>query len=287
MPGELPVYRKIVGHIKWLPTGGYNIVLDKVIDDSFKLRREEPTESVNLNVTAGIDWIIAAAQDGYSESTGEKEERYISSRNRNIEMEKIKHYSNSSFQSIIQSIENLVFRFVSESYSLLCYGDALQDVWQTYRTDVDSHLTKIGLGGHLDAIRTGLSSTNPPQWRTAMWSCRDLLHDLADYLWQDPRKTYDALPGKEGKLKVTKNNYINRLFAYLHYKGTTGEIGSYLRSEMERISHSIDTLNDLDSKAHDVIGIRDVRTAAIGTYIIIGELVNRTDMEPVKDYLGH
>lgn len=117
-----------------------------------------------------------------------------------------------------------------------------------------------------------------------MWSCRDVLHDLADYLWKDPRDTYDLLPGKDGNLSVTKDKYINRLSAYLHHKGTTGETRAYLRAEMKRICHSIDTLNTLDSKAHDVIKLSDLRTAASGTYFLLGELVTRTDMQPITKY---
>lgn len=70
-----------------------------------------------------------------------------------------------------------------------------------------------------------------------MWSCRDILHDLAAYLWQDPRETYEHLPGKgkDRKLRVTKSDYVNRLGAYLH------ETGAYIRAEMERVYHSIKT----------------------------------------------
>jgi len=119
-----------------------------------------------------------------------------------------------------------------------------------------------------------------------MWSCRDILRDVATYLWQDPRETYEHLPGKgkDGKLPVTQKKYVNRLGAYLHKKGTAGETGAYLRAEMERIYNSIQTLNKLDSKAHGVITLDDARTAAIGTYTILGELATRTDMELLTEY---
>ncbi|MGD9118488.1 MAG: hypothetical protein PVJ08_07145 [Dehalococcoidia bacterium] len=280
---EIPAYRKIVGHTKWVPTGGFRTVIDSVIDDEDRTK-EEPSEKVSLEVVAGIDWIVSAAQHGYHDPTGKKSKRYISFRHKNIEIEEIRQYDGSSFQAIIQNIEDSLFQFSSDSYSILCYGDSLQDVWLWYRNEVDKHLIEIGFGGHLDAVRSGLNSNNSQEWRQAMWSCRDILHDLADYLWKDTRETYDPLPGKDGKLKVTKNHYINRLSAYLHYKGTKGKTGIYIHAEMERIYHSIDTLNDLDSKAHSEITITDVRTAAMGTYFILGELIIRTDMQPVIHY---
>ncbi|MBI2303570.1 MAG: hypothetical protein HYU86_02340 [Chloroflexi bacterium] len=119
-----------------------------------------------------------------------------------------------------------------------------------------------------------------------MWSGRDILHDLAAHLWLDPRKTYEYLPGqgKNGKMRVTEGDYVNRLGAYLHQKGVAGKTGAYLRAEVERICHSISTLNELDSKAHGEVTLSDVRTSAIGTYAILGEIVTRTDMTPVTEY---
>jgi len=110
-----------------------------------------------------------------------------------------------------------------------------------------------------------------------------MLRDIAAYLWQDPRETYQYLQGqgKDGKLSVTQSDYVNRLGAYLHQKGITGKTRNYISAEMERIYHSIDTLNDLDSKAHDVVTLSDARTAAVGTYVILGELVTHTDMKPI------
>jgi hypothetical protein len=239
-----------------------------------------------MNVWAGIDWVLSTAQSGYTESTGRKSSKYIKFRGKHVETQETKVYDRHVFQTILTHIENLLFNFVSKAYVILRYSDVFQDIWQTYRTKVEEHLISIGFEAHLDTIRTGLSSDNPQQWRSAMWSCRDILHDMASYLWQDPRETYEYLPGKgkDKKLRVTPSDYVNRLGAYLHQKGITSKTGDYLRAEMKRIYCSIQTLNELDSKAHDVVTLSDARTAAIGTYIILGELATRTDMKPVIKY---
>ena len=257
--------------------------MDSVIDSSHQPKGEE-TELVYLDIFANIDWIISASEHGYTESTGEKTEKYISFRSRHIEIEKIHRYDRSAFLALLNSIENYIFIFVSNSISILEYSDQLESIWQSYKEEVDEKLVEIGLNNHLDTIQKGLSSENPQDWRASMWSCRDILHDLANYLWQDTREIYEHLPGSEGKLKVTKDKYVNRLGAYLHQKGITGELRSYLSYEMERIYDSIDHLNDLDSTAHDIINLSEVQTAAIGTYIILGELCKRTDMKPIERY---
>lgn len=283
---ELPWYRKdIKGRTEWRVTGGFRTVLESVIEDEYRTE-EEPTTYTGMDVWHGIDWVLSAAQWGYVESTGRQSSKYISLRSKNVKTREANVYDKHAFQTILTNVENLVFKFVSESYAILCYGDALQDIWQAYRAKVDEHLARIGIGGHLDTIRSGLSSGNPQDWRAAMWSCRDILRDTATYLWQDPRETYEHLPGdgKHGKLQVTQSHYVNRLGAYLHQKGITKETKAYISAEMERIYNSIETLNKLDSKAHDVVTLHDARTAAIGTYIVLGELATRTDMKPITEY---
>jgi len=282
----LPWYRKeIKGRMEWLTVGGIYTTIDSVVQNGFSTK-EEPAEVTTLDLWGGIDWILSAAQSGYIESTGKKSSKYISHRHKDVETKQIRRFDKGVFLSILNNIESSIFDFASKAYSVLLYGDALQDIWQSYRTVVDSKLAAPGFGGHLDTIRKGLNSNNPQDWRTAMWSCRDILHDLASYLWQDSRETYECLPGrgKDGKLEVTQGKYVNRLGAYLHQKGVTGDTRAYIQAEMERIYHSIKTLNELDSGAHSAVSLPDVRTAAIGTYVILGELVTRTDMNPVLQY---
>ena len=283
---ELPLHRKgIRGRTEWLVAGGMNAVMGGVVDDMYSATGK-PTEYTEMDVRAGIDWILSKANSGYVEGTGEKSSRYIGFQKQHVETQEARIYDKSVFQTILTDLENLVFRFVSESYAVLSYGDMLKDIWQGYCAKIDEHLIAIGLSKHLDAIRNGLSSANPQEWKEAMWSCRDILHDLAAHLWRDQREIYEHLPGKgeNNKLEVTDNHYVNRLGAYLHQKGIDREYRAYLSAEMERIYNSIKTLHELDNKAHGKITLHDARSVAIGTYVILGELVTRTDMKPVTEY---
>jgi len=283
---ELPWYRRsIEGSTKWLIAGGIETVLESVIEDRHRTE-EEPVTHAEMDVWVGIDWILSAAQAGYTEYTGRKSSKYIRLSQKRVETREANVYGKHVFQTLLTNIENLVFNFASNSYSTLRYGDALQDLWQAYRAKVEECLATLGFTGHLDTVRNGLKSKNPQDWRAAMWSCRDILHDLATYLWRDKRETYEYLPGrgKDGKLGVTEKDHVNRLGAYLHQKGAVGKTGAYLRAEMERIYHSISTLNELYNRAHSEVALFDVRTAAIGMYTILGEIVARTDMEPVTEY---
>ena len=87
------------------------------------------------------------------------------------------------------------------------------------------------------------------------------------------------------KLVVTPDKFANRLRAYLHQKGLHGTAGGqFLRDELDRLATSIRSLIAFQSKAHDPVGRDDVRSVALATYFPVGEIVFRTDLQPIETY---
>ncbi|MCK4242449.1 MAG: hypothetical protein KAX23_02745, partial [Dehalococcoidia bacterium] len=78
----------------------------------------------------------------------------------------------------------------------------------------------------------------------------------------------------------------NRLAAYLHQKGAGTSADKFLRKQLDRLWDSIKDLYDLESsaKGHRQITYDDARLSLIMTYLVLGELVLRTDMVPVTEY---
>ncbi len=273
---EVPWYRRVSAQRMWRPRGMYNIVT-MAVDQA---HGRQTTESVTKDIRSGIESLARYAANGVAFPTGQKDERKVGQKW--MEVEETDVISKETCQAIINHLEEQILPWASESYRSLRFGDLAAEVWQAYRLSVDEALTALGLGGHLQAINEGLASTEPQSWRQAMWTCRDVLHDLAVFLWRDSRKTYKHIPGEDGQpMKVTEDKYINRLAAYLHQKGVTGTTGAYLKAEIARLH----ALNDLDSKAHDSVTIEEARLAVIATYVVLGELVARTDMQPVEKYV--
>jgi hypothetical protein len=245
----------------------------------------EPTQAVvTQQVYAGLPTVRAWASGGYRERTGRTHSHYSKSRDQLFTIYETRTFPPAAFVTLLASVEDETFRFASNAYALLQYGNALEDVWRLYRHEVDQRLTDIGLREHLVTIDAGLHSDNAQDWRNVLWSCRDVIHDLAAYLRRDPRPTYLHLPGKGGALSVTASDYINRLGAYMHQLGVTGTRGEYLRAEMERIYASLGKLNDLASSAHSGATLQDARTAALGTYFMLAELAQRTNLQPITEY---
>ena len=282
---SVPAYRQIPGQLVWRPSAGARVALEKAVEDQFSTKRENPSEPVTLAVWAELDWLQKAASSGYSEPTGKTKKSYLRHRSADITMEGVRVFSAADFARAVRIIENQTYTFASQKYTLLKYGNVLSDIWQDYRREVDAVLQRINLTQHWNAIQSGLLGENPEGWRNAVFGCRNLLADVAVHVWRDGRKTYPHLKDPDGKpIDVTSEKFANRLAAYLHQKGLTGTSGKFLRDEVERLAPSIRSLIGYQSEAHQPIERGRARSIALGTYMILGELAMRTDMEPIEKY---
>lgn len=239
-----------------------------------------------LEVRAGIDWFLAASRTGYTEQTDETKEVTSPSGKRRTTMARVRTFSAAEIAASLSEIEGRVYNFASKAYVQLKYGTAIADIWGEYRAKVEAALSQLDLTDHLQAIESGLQSTNPEIYRSAILGCRNLLNDIANHLWRDPRQRYEHLPGQteDGKLDVSRGKFGNRIAAYLHQKGLTGTRGRYMRREADRLAESIQSLISFQSEAHEPLSRQDARSAAIATYVLVGELVSRTDLQPIEEY---
>lgn len=281
---EVPAYRKITGRVIWRPR---DLVRGAIASAAYGPEPyEAEREDTVLEVRSVIDWLLAASQSGYNEPTGETRRDWSGGRNRWIQLERVRIFDAGHFAFALRDIEQMTFAFASRSYTFLRYGNVLTDFWTEYRTQVDATLQRLNLTAHLDAIQSGLQSDNPESWRAAVLGCRNLLNDVANYLWRDKRKAYEHLAGdRGGKLDVVQGKFANRLGAYLHQKGLRGTRGKFLRDDVERLAISIRSLIALQSEAKEQPPTKeDTRSVALGTYFILGELAIKTDMEPIQEY---
>ena len=286
---DLPPHRRVAARLIWRSVDVPAWSSDSLGGTSRALReiRRMPVATIEQEMRAGINEIMAAAQVGYTATTGETTPLLLSPTSRSGPMmERVKVIDAATIQATRNTIEHFTFEFASKHYAQLRYGEALADVWQGYRHVVDEAMAKLNFGNHLAAIQSGIQSANPQDHRNAVFGCRNLLEDFGDYLWRDPRETYVHLPGdgKDGNLKVTRDRSANRLAAYLHQKGISDGRGRHRRKELELLAESIRSLIGVQSEAHADVSLQFARSVAIATYIAIGTVVNLTDLEPIMEY---
>jgi len=271
---EVPQYRRIPGQLIWRDKNLYT-----------PGRHTDEKEDIVRETREGIDYLLAGARIGQREETGETEVAVSSGGGLQVISERVRLFRKMQFDLALNSLEQSAFNFASRSYTLLRYGNALSDIWTDYRSQVDATLQRLDLTHHLKAIESGLESDNSQAWRQAVWSCRDSLNDVANHLWRDPRKTYEYLQGADGKpMSVVEGKFANRLGAYVHQKGMHGKRGKFLRAEVERLAESIRALAGLQGKAHEPVSREEARLVAIATYLVLGELATKTDMQPIEQY---
>lgn len=244
--------------------------------------QDEPPRPIAREVRERIEWVIVAAANGWAEQLGDPIPRQAMSLTAYSRY--VARYLPVVFQNIVTHVQGHAHETARRLEIALTYGDSVQDVWESYRADVDPALARLGLEDHFRVIREGIQSGNPEQWRAAMWGCRSVLEALATTLWQDQSPTYPPIVNKSGKaMSVTADKPINRLIAYLHYKGISATTRDFLEAELERIVASLHALYDLDSKAHSgkVVDREDALLAVVATYTALGQFARRTDLLPV------
>lgn len=272
---EVPTYREVQGQLEWEPVGA--LLRDAV--------RPSSSEAYTMSIREPLDWIESVAESGYKQSTDLGVQTESSVLRIWTDWRGVRWFPPSSFKVMMGKIRQEAFRFLSRAYVQLEYGSALTDVWNDYRGMVDAGLQKLDLSNHLKSIESGLRSDNPAQWRAAVYSSRNLLQDLARLLWQDPRDTYAGIRTPQGQpIQVTKEKFANRLGAYLHQKAVREELRKFVTSETEHLATAIRHLVERQGAAHDQMDIKEVRSVAMATYFILGELSSWTDLEPVREY---
>jgi hypothetical protein len=282
-----PDYRMIRGKLIWQPDApeGDSVIWQAEASVYGKASEDIVEEDTILDVYSGIDWILSASQSGYIEPTSEIKTSHLRS-GTSIQLRRVRKFQGQNFLVCISAVKRITFDFISQSYAQLKFGNVIESIWADRRAKIDTMLQPLGFSNHLTEIEKGLNSTNPESWRSAVYECRSLLSDLASFLWRDPRPTYEHLPGKgaNGKLSVTQNDFANRISAYLHQRGLTKSSGQFIRNESERLSTSIRSLIEFQSKAHSPIAKDDAVSIALATYFLIGEILLKTDIQPVEEY---
>lgn len=285
---EVPGYRKIVGTTLWRRQRSLNETIHDVVREQSGRydRKDNDADAVDLDVRGDYDFIAYGAQHGYSEPTDETRTEWSDYLKKDDTAVKVKSFPQAQFQLILSAVERAVFDFASQSYKVLRYGEVVKDVWTDLQLNVETALKRAGLGDHLGAIDSGLSSDNPEAWRAAMIGCRTLVDDVANYLWRDDRSTYEYLPGSGdvGRLDVSQGKSLNRISAYLHQNGLSGTRGGFERAEIDRLDTSFRKLREWQSSGHDPVTKEAARTVALNTYVVLGELASRTSFEPVTEY---
>jgi len=263
---ELPAWRNVQETVYYEPTG----ILQPV---PAGLKQHQEPFSLYNSMSSIINAVVT---DGFKR----EEVTQFSSGDRVWNVKEIRVIEVWKLEDLLSKVRQAFFSFCSNSIKQLRFGKSVDSLFEQYRQAVEAKLGKLDIAGHLETAVHNLNRQNPESWRAAALGCRNILSDLAKKLWQAPDSSYPYLnnmPLKGGATDLVNN----RLRAWLHQKGLRKSDNLFIEKRLIQLSDSLGELYALASKGKQSIKYEDALCCVINTYILLGEIAIRTDLEPV------
>jgi hypothetical protein len=172
----------------------------------------------------------------------------------------------------------MIYRYALKKHYELKFSGIADDIFSRIRERVDSAIGDFvpGAINKLAAAYDNLLSENPEDWSNAVHSCRRILQDLADAVFPATEDRAIQIDGKEKIVKLGKDNYINRIMAYVtdHSNSTRFEeiVGSHLRFLGERLDS---VFQAAQKGSHYTIMTREEADRyVVYTYLIVGDVLS-------------
>jgi hypothetical protein len=172
----------------------------------------------------------------------------------------------------------LIYEYVLRKHYELKYSGIVDDVFSRLRERVDSAIgTQIPAAvKRLSAVYDNLRSENPEDWSNAVHSCRRILQDLADAVFPPQEDRIIKVRGKEKQTKLGKENYINRIIAFIEEHSSSKRFKDIVGSHLRFVGERLDAVFEAAQKgSHDtIISREEADRYVIYTYLIVGDLLS-------------
>lgn len=221
---------------------------------------------------------LAAAKDADVSVTSANPGQFVSAPAKNTtERNAIRADIYSSTQ-LLSSRTSLIYTYALDKYYELKYSGIADDIFSRKRTQIDDSLfrTVPGAVKKFTSVYENLSSDNPEDWSNAVHSCRKILQDLADALFPETEDMTVLLDGREKIIKLGKDNYVNRLIAYLEKNSDSETAKNIIGSHLSFIGDRLDSiLNAAQKGSHSTILTKEEADRyVIYTYLITGDILS-------------
>ena len=173
----------------------------------------------------------------------------------------------------------IIYRYVLHKHYELKFSGIAGDVFSRIRARVDSAIGAIVPEAvkRITAIYENLRSENPEDWSNAVHGCRRFLQDLADAVFPAtdvtrPRRVDD----KDIVIKLGKENYINRLVAFIEDRCTSGRFNDIVGSHLDFIGDRLDAVFRAAQKGShsDILKKEEADRYVVYTYLIAGDILS-------------
>lgn len=158
----------------------------------------------------------------------------------------------------------------------LKFSEKMDDIFKDYRLKVDHSLVSLVPNSvrKLSSVYSRLVEINVESWSQALTTCRKLLREFADSLFNEifPNNKLEKIKTKSGKeIDVTGDKYVNRISVSLD---------KIIQNNMKRdnIMLTISWLESINNRVckgvHNDVTYEEVRSTIIHLYIMLGDILN-------------
>lgn len=177
----------------------------------------------------------------------------------------------------LSSRRSFLYNYVLNKHYELKYSSIADDIFTRIRTRVDSHISELlpDAVKKFLAVYDSLLSDNPENWANAVHSCRRILQELADFLFPpiDKPRIKDV-NGKPIEIKLGKDNYINRLIAFVEDNTDSMRFQELVGSQLGYLGDRLDSIFAATQKgSHSSVSKEEADRYVVYTYLIVGDLL--------------
>ena len=162
----------------------------------------------------------------------------------------------------------------------LSFSNVVTDVFSIYREQVDNYFNELSSETilKLQAIQDKINSDNPEMYSQALTTCRRLLENTAEELFDKhfpnyTEKMYKTKSGKE--IDVSGDHYLNKLSAVVERLQNKSLEKTLVGSNIKYMIDWIKNLSELQCKGvHSEITKEEAMRCIIHTYICLGDILS-------------
>jgi len=177
------------------------------------------------------------------------------------------------------SRRSLIYGYTVARYHELRFSAIASDVFARVRERADAKLATVlpDAVRRFTAVYDNLRSENPEDWSNAVHSCRRILQDLADAIFpprEEERRVESG--GKEQRIKLGREQYINRIMAFIQDHSSSGRFEDIVGSQLSFIGERLDAVFRAAQKgSHDTILNREEADRfVVYTYLIVSDVLS-------------
>ena len=178
----------------------------------------------------------------------------------------------------LNSRRTFIYNYALSHYYDLKFSGISEDIFIRARQRIDQAIGQVVPESvqKLSAIYENLLSENEEDWSNAVHGCRRLIKALADALFPATENEIVEEGVKKKEIKLGKENYINRLIAYVDKKSESERFKEIVGSHLRYLGDRLDSINSAASKgSHTTIVSREEADRyVILTYLMVGDILS-------------